>query len=367
MTKEGVGALGGVVVAFAVAVLLLWLERRKRKARKERPPQTCKLLRPPGYPRRFESRKTGRAGYQPACANEWIRGVCEKPRVKCSNCLQQRWLPVTDEVIRWHLSGRDDRDAPFVMGAYPMLRDESCQFLAVDFDRDHRDEDALAYLETCRAFQVPAALERSRSGNGGHVWFFFEESVPAILARKLRSFLLTETMERRPELGLRSYDRLFPNQDTLPQGGFGNLIALPLQRAPRNRDNSVFVREDLRPQLPRVHLEATTQGGLGVVAQPLGVPDGDQKQIQGPGRVRAPLQATVRDEAVVDPAKAFGDLAEPLRTNRAFVDHGSRALVPGPPATGRIVWDVSSAIAKRWRNPSSGSSPETTSPNSCSA
>ncbi|MCP5522291.1 MAG: DEAD/DEAH box helicase family protein [Verrucomicrobiales bacterium] len=199
------------------------------------------------YPRRFESRKTGRAGYQPACANEWIRGVCEKPRVKCSNCLQQRWLPVTDEVVRWHLSGRDDRDHPFVMGVYPMLRDESCQFLAVDFDRDHWDEDALAYLETCRAFQVPAALERSRSGNGGHVWLFFEEVVPAILARKLGSFLLTETMERRPELGLRSYDRLFPNQDTLPQGGFGNLIALPLQRLPRNQGNSVFVGEDLQP------------------------------------------------------------------------------------------------------------------------
>lgn len=197
------------------------------------------------YPRRFESRKTGRAGYQPACANEWVRGVCEKPRIKCSECLQQRWLPVTDEVIRWHLSGRDALGQPFVMGVYPMLRDETCHFLAVDFDRDQWREDTSAYLETCRELHVPAALERSRSGKGGHVWFFFEEAVPAILARKLGSFLLTETMERRPELGLRSYDRLFPNQDTLPQGGFGNLIALPLQRVPRDQGNSVFVGEDL--------------------------------------------------------------------------------------------------------------------------
>lgn len=135
------------------------------------------------YPRRFESKKTGRAGYQPACANEWLRGVCEKPRIKCSDCLHQRWLPVTDEVVRWHLSGRDAQSRPFVMGVYPMLRDETCHFLAIDFDRDRWQEDALAYLDTCRGLRVPAALERSRSGNGGHIWLFFEEAVPAILAR----------------------------------------------------------------------------------------------------------------------------------------------------------------------------------------
>lgn len=199
------------------------------------------------YPRRFESRKTGRAGYQPACGNEWIRGVCEKPRIKCSNCPSQRFLPVTDEVLRWHLSGRDGAGHDFVMGVYPMLRDETCYFLAVDFDRDSWRADAAAFVETCRNLAVPVALERSRSGNGGHVWFFFDEAVPAITARKLGSLLLTETMERWPELGLRSYDRLFPNQDTLPKGGFGNLIALPLQRQARDHDNSVFVEDSLRP------------------------------------------------------------------------------------------------------------------------
>ena len=87
------------------------------------------------YPRRFESRKTGKSGYAPACANEWVRGICEKPRIKCAECPHRRFLPVTDEVIRWHLSGRDDAGQAFVAGVYPMLLDETCFFLAVDFDK----------------------------------------------------------------------------------------------------------------------------------------------------------------------------------------------------------------------------------------
>ncbi len=198
------------------------------------------------HARRFESVKTGRAGYSPACGNEWARGLCEKPRVKCGDCRHQRWLPLDDEVLRWHLSGEDDRGRPFVAGVYPMLLDEHCHFLAVDFDKGDWAADALAYLETCRRLGVPAALERSRSGAGGHVWIFFEEAVPAFLARQLGAHLLTETMERRPETGLASYDRFFPNQDTLPQGGFGNLIALPLQKEARDAGNSVFVDGDLK-------------------------------------------------------------------------------------------------------------------------
>lgn len=199
------------------------------------------------YPRRFESRKTGRAGYQPACANEWARGVCDKPKVKCADCANRRLLPVNDEVIRWHLSGKDDRGRDFTMGVYPMLADEACYFLAVDFDGDAWREDAGAFLQTCRRLAFPAALERSRSGNGGHVWLFFEEALPARLARNLGAHLLTETMESRPDIGLRSYDRLFPNQDTLPKGGFGNLIALPLQKRPRAQGNSVYLDEQFEP------------------------------------------------------------------------------------------------------------------------
>ena len=193
------------------------------------------------YPRRFENRKTGKSGYAPACGNEWVLALCEKPRIKCAACPNQQFLPLTDQVIRWHLSGRDDSGRDFVMGVYPLLRDETCYFLAADLDKAQWEEDAQAILETCRQLDLAAALERSRSGHGGHIWLFFEEAIPATLARKLGAHLLTETMERRPGIGLDSYDRFFPNQDTLPQGGFGNLIALPLQKRARELGNSVFL------------------------------------------------------------------------------------------------------------------------------
>jgi superfamily II DNA or RNA helicase/very-short-patch-repair endonuclease len=199
------------------------------------------------YPRRFESRKTGKSGYSPVCANEWVRGVCEKPRIKCAECPHRQFLPVTDDVIRSHLSGQDDNGRDFVMGVYPMLLDETCFFLAADFDKATWQEDVKAFLDTCRQLNLPAALERSRSGNGGHVWLFFGETLPATLARKLGAYLLTETMGRRPDIGLDSYDRFFPNQDTLPHGGFGNLIALPLQKRPRDLGKSVFLDDQLVP------------------------------------------------------------------------------------------------------------------------
>lgn len=202
------------------------------------------------YPRRFESLKTGKSGYQPACRNEWVRGICEKPRIRCEDCTNRAFLPVTNEVVRNHLLGTDPQDRSgrdFTIGVYPMLLDETCWFLAADFDKATWQEDTKVFLETCTLFNVPAALERSRSGNGGHIWLFFSEPIPAMLARKMGTFLLTQTLERRPEIGLDSYDRFFPSQDTLPRGGFGNLIALPLQKKPRDaeRGNSLFLDENL--------------------------------------------------------------------------------------------------------------------------
>ena len=202
------------------------------------------------YPRRFKSVKTGRSGYQPACQNEWVRGICKKPKIKCGDCDNKSYLPVTNQVIRNHLMGFDpSANSPkdFTIGVYPLLIDETCWFLAADFDKDTWMEDVAAFLEMCQAHNVPAFLERSRSGNGGHVWIFFSEPIPASLARRLGSYLLTRTMEHRPEIGLDSYDRFFPNQDTMPKGGFGNLIALPLQKKPRDSDNSVFVDENFEP------------------------------------------------------------------------------------------------------------------------
>jgi superfamily II DNA or RNA helicase len=203
------------------------------------------------FPRRWENVRTGKSGYAPACHNEWVSGICEKPRIKCSNCPNQAFVPVSEEVVRSHLQGRDvanpRKSEPFIAGAYPLLVDETCWFLAADFDKQSWQRDALAFLATCREKGVPAALERSRSGNGAHVWIFFSEPVPAPEARKLGAHLVTETMERCPDLGFESYDRFFPSQDTMPAGGFGNLIALPLQNGPRQNGNSVFVDDELRP------------------------------------------------------------------------------------------------------------------------
>ena len=133
------------------------------------------------------------------------------------------------------------------MGIYPLMPDDTCRFLAVDFDKEAWQDDAGAFLEVCRDKQVPTALERSRSGNGGHVWIFFCEPVPAALARRLGSSLLTGAMESNPGMGFGSYDRLFPSQDVMPSGGFGNLIALPLQHGPREYDNSVFLDGNFEP------------------------------------------------------------------------------------------------------------------------
>ena len=202
------------------------------------------------YPRRFESKRTGKNGYQPSCQNEWIRSLCKKPKIGCNSCNSREFIPVTEDVIRKHLLGYDpDKKShpDFTIGVYPLLQDETCWFIAADFDEATWKDDAAAYLETCRCHDVPAALERSRSGNGGHIWIFFSEPVPATFARQLGSFMLTETMERRPEIGFGSYDRFFPSQDTMPKGSFGNLIALPLQGAPRKSGNSIFLDSDFNP------------------------------------------------------------------------------------------------------------------------
>jgi len=199
------------------------------------------------YASRFESARSGHSGYQPACAHEWVRGLCEKPRVRCAQCGNRRFLPVTDDVVRAHLSGLDGRGRPFVMGLYPLLTDEHCWWVAADFDKAAWRDDVRALAETCAALGLPCLVERSRSGNGAHAWWFFAEPVPARLARDFASWLITETLDRRPEVGLDSYDRLFPNQDTMPKGGFGNLIALPLQKQARASGNSLFVDGEGEP------------------------------------------------------------------------------------------------------------------------
>ncbi|MDR3464893.1 MAG: DEAD/DEAH box helicase family protein [Xanthobacteraceae bacterium] len=201
------------------------------------------------FPIRWENRTTGRSGYALACANEWQRGICEKPKVKCSACPNQAFRAVDDVSIERHLRGTDANGAPFVMGVYPMLADNTCSFLAADFDEGEWRRDVFAFRETCQRYKIPVAVERSRSGNGAHAWIFFEESIPAASARRLGAFLITDTMERVPDIGFGSYDRLFPSQDTMPAGGFGNLIALPLQGLARTSGNSMFIDESCSPYL----------------------------------------------------------------------------------------------------------------------
>lgn len=192
------------------------------------------------YPTRWES-TTGKSGYSPACAHEWQAGICEKPRIKCSDCNQRALLPVTHQVIYDHLAGIQ------TMGVYPLLTDDSCYFLAIDFDEGDWREDALAFMQSCHELDVQAALEISRSGNGAHLWIFFTAPVPARDARRLGAALISHTCARTRQLRLTSYDRMFPNQDCMPKGGFGNLIALPLQKKARERGGSVFVDETFQP------------------------------------------------------------------------------------------------------------------------
>jgi superfamily II DNA or RNA helicase len=190
---------------------------------------------------RWQSSSSGRSGYAPACANAWRPGICEKPRISCRDCNHRELLPLSDAAIYGHLAG------DHTIGLYPLLDNDHCHLLAVDFDEQDWRDDARAFLHSCRELAVPASPEISRSGDGAHVWVFFEEAVSAREARQLGAALISHTCNATRQLQLSSYDRLFPNQDTLPKGGFGNLIALPLQKEARQRGCSVFVDDNLQP------------------------------------------------------------------------------------------------------------------------
>jgi len=204
------------------------------------------------YASRWES-KSGKSGYSPSCSNEWIRGVCEKAKfrsgvkVGCDKCPNRSFVPVDDRAVANHLRGIDEKGKQFVMGIYPLLDNDTVSFAAVDFDKASWRADVSSVVQTLRELGLPVAVERSRSGNGAHIWFFFDEALPAGHVRDVLSFVLTLTMERNPSMGLDSYDRIFPNQSRVPKGGFGNLIALPLQGAARKVGNSVFVDDRLVP------------------------------------------------------------------------------------------------------------------------
>lgn len=187
------------------------------------------------FPKRWENEKTGKSGYAPACDNEWRPGICYKPKVKCAECLHQRFPSLDERAVEAHLRGTH------TLGVYAIEIDDTCRFLAADFDGEGWRDDVLAYREAAERVGVTVAIERSRSGNGAHAWVFFADPVPATAARRLGTILVAKASALRPTLGLGAYDRLFPSQDTLSAGGFGNLIALPLAKVPRQRGNTLFV------------------------------------------------------------------------------------------------------------------------------
>jgi hypothetical protein len=193
------------------------------------------------YAKRWENAKKGTAGYSPACSNEWKPGICQKGTIRCYNCNHKDYKVLDEKAIYNHLRG------DFVVGIYPMLPEESCYFLAIDFDGGEWQKDISVLRKVCLDLKIPLAVERSRSGKGAHAWFFFETSIVAATARKFGSALLTYSMTKRHEIAFKSYDRLFPNQDTMPKGGLGNLIALPLQKNARNNNNSVFINNNFEP------------------------------------------------------------------------------------------------------------------------
>ena len=199
------------------------------------------------FARRWYSRTSGKSGYQPVCRNEWDRQLCDKKKYKCAECPNRLFKPLVYEDIYRHLEGKDP-DGQDVIGVYAILADNNCNFLCADFDDkscEHGyEKDVLAYVGVCNYWDIPCSIERSRSGNGAHVWIFFEQPLLASKARKLGNTILTEAMERNGWMTFKSYDRFFPNQDRLPEGGFGNLVALPLQGKARKEGNSVFVDEN---------------------------------------------------------------------------------------------------------------------------
>ena len=192
------------------------------------------------YAKRWESSR-GASGYSPVCANEWRAGLCAKPKVKCGACGTRDLVPLDDAAIREHLSGRA------VLGVYPLLEDETCRFVAVDLDGATWQDDVRAFIDALDDLELAAQVEISRSGAGAHVWLFFDAPVRAAQARRLGCALISLAARRRHQLSLGSYDRLFPNQDTMPKGGFGNLIALPLQWNERSHGRTVFVKRDFTP------------------------------------------------------------------------------------------------------------------------
>lgn len=221
---------------------------------------------------RWQNSKRRKSGYSPVCANKWLSGKCDMKKYSCSTCPFKLPVRLDDKYFYNHLAGKDEL-ARDVIGLYPLLPENLCLFLAIDFDAhapkaqttitsthandrksyNHKENEALwksdilAVHKTSSELNIPSYMEMSRSGNGGHLWFFFEDNISARLARNFGSAILKLTMQKRHSISFESFDRMFPNQDEIPKGGYGNLIAVPLQGKAVKEGHSVFVDEDFKP------------------------------------------------------------------------------------------------------------------------
>lgn len=207
--------------------------------------------------------KTGKTGYYTQCWNYWKNGLCPKregKQIKCGNCENQKYKRLTGNDLLMHLRG-DREDCSDVIGIYPMLPDETCNFLVFDFDNHDKEnqlddgantglawkEEVNALREICAKNQICALTERSRSGHGAHIWIFFEKAIPAEKARKFGDALLEKGAESVNLKTFQSYDRMIPAQNHLPEGGLGNLIALPLQGQALKKGNSALIDKNWKP------------------------------------------------------------------------------------------------------------------------
>lgn len=271
------------------------------------------------YAKRWENHLSGEKGYSPDCLHEWEPGICDKlnkPRkVKCSQCQFSEFMPLRNRIIAHHLQGR------LTAGTYALLKDATCNFVVGDFDKKTWRKDVMAYAQTCRSYGIPVYIEISRSGDGAHAWILFETPVPAITARKLGTALISITCLHIRQLSLNSYDRLFPAQDFMPKGGFGNQIVLPMQGGARKRDCGVFVTDNLEP-IPDLwpHIEqmkTVSMFDLEKLIQEL-VGSGDPLDVAFPNH--ASKQKLHRSPP---PQKIAGDLPETLEIT---IDKGIRVL-----------------------------------------
>lgn len=226
------------------------------------------------YDLRYTNPKTGKNGYYSQCFNRWDRGchIQKKDGVRCKDCELRAYKPVTLPLIKAHMNGTDPNGND-VVAIYPMLENNLCQLLVFDFDNhakgaeqedyanidDGWKEEINALRHICKNLDVDAVVERSRSGRGAHLWIFFKEMVPARLARRFGFALLEKGAESVNLKSFKYYDRMIPTQDALPEGGLGNVIALPLQGMALKSGNSAFIDENWNAYEDQLNVLAGTR------------------------------------------------------------------------------------------------------------